>query len=114
MSDLNDFHFEGPAGTRTERFFAQSEEGLGVMKAWAESANLPCSIVELSEPVNFRNVSYGFGLDIGPIKMADSALYEALDNAEDMFGFIAGNEGSFKIKEDPKNANGRFAKQNAA
>jgi hypothetical protein len=108
-SALNDENM----GQRTERFFAKTQGDFATLKAWAESVGLSCTILELKEPASYRDGLFPSAMDIGPMPLADSALYSALDRAEAMFGYVPGNEGSFKVEieitEDADDKTGKVA-----
>lgn len=99
---MNDLDRDAPRGTMTERFFAKTREELETLRIWAESTGLGCVICELVEPAWFKNQPYHYSMDVGPIKLADKPLFDAVDNAAEMFGYDLREEGFFRVEREIK------------
>ena len=98
--------------TITQRFFGRTQAELAALKAWACSVNLPLTERRLDTPMCHRGETFSCELAIGPIELVNTELIDSLDKAEGLLGYETANDGSFKVREDDRNAGGaeRFAK----
>lgn len=98
-------------GEVIELFYADSEESLEALKAWAKSKGLRPEYEVLDYEVPHKSKGYSHQLTIHGIRAGDTGLFGSLDEFAENSGFQAGNLGSFKIKEDTDECGERFAEE---